>query len=215
MTQRVQVGGLQVAKVLYDFVGETAIPGTCVDAAGSGKLMPSCTSWHPRTKPACQARDDIQAKIDAYASGQATINAAEYKAFRRKLAICCRRGALPLPLPALSPELPPWRAPNWWCRYECALCLERGKRPLGFVVRCPCMAPMSFLEEGGDQGAGLQPVRGAKVIEFARNFLDEAARWLLAVTKDSTLYAVANGQLVVSKTAPRPAWPTPASSAAM
>ena len=33
MTERVQVGGLQVAKVLYDFVNNEAIPGTGVDAA--------------------------------------------------------------------------------------------------------------------------------------------------------------------------------------
>ena len=32
MTERVQVGGLQVAKVLYDFVNNEAIPGTGVDA---------------------------------------------------------------------------------------------------------------------------------------------------------------------------------------
>ena len=32
MTDRVHVGGLQVAKVLYDFVNEQAIPGTGIDA---------------------------------------------------------------------------------------------------------------------------------------------------------------------------------------
>ena len=32
MTERVQVGSLQVAKVLYDFVVEEALPGTGVDA---------------------------------------------------------------------------------------------------------------------------------------------------------------------------------------
>ena len=31
MTERVQVGGLQVAKVLYDFVNQEAIPGTGVE----------------------------------------------------------------------------------------------------------------------------------------------------------------------------------------
>lgn len=32
MTERVQVGGLQVAKVLFDFVNNEAIPGTGVSA---------------------------------------------------------------------------------------------------------------------------------------------------------------------------------------
>ena len=33
MTERVQVGGLQVAKALYDFINNEAIPGTGIDAA--------------------------------------------------------------------------------------------------------------------------------------------------------------------------------------
>ena len=32
MTERVQVGGLQVAKALYDFVNNEAIPGTGIAA---------------------------------------------------------------------------------------------------------------------------------------------------------------------------------------
>ena len=32
MTERVQVGGLQVAKVLFDFVNNEAIPGTGIAA---------------------------------------------------------------------------------------------------------------------------------------------------------------------------------------
>ena len=31
MTDRIQVGGLQVAKELFDFVNEKAIPGTGID----------------------------------------------------------------------------------------------------------------------------------------------------------------------------------------
>ena len=38
MTERVQVGGLQVAKVLFDFVNNEAIPGTGVSAARSGPV---------------------------------------------------------------------------------------------------------------------------------------------------------------------------------
>ena len=33
MTERVQVGSLQVAKVLHDFINDHAIPGSGVDAA--------------------------------------------------------------------------------------------------------------------------------------------------------------------------------------
>ena len=43
MTEHVQVGGLQVAKVLFDFVNNEAIPGTGLDAGtfwtGTEKLV--------------------------------------------------------------------------------------------------------------------------------------------------------------------------------
>lgn len=31
MSERIQIGNLQVAKILYDFINEQAIPGTGVD----------------------------------------------------------------------------------------------------------------------------------------------------------------------------------------
>ena len=46
--------------------------------------------------------------------------------------------------------------------------------------------------------AGLQPVRGAKVIAFARQVLDDTAPLATGSHKDSTGYRVEGGQLVVS-----------------
>ena len=88
MTARVQVGGLQVAKVLYDFVNEKAIPGTGVEVekfwAGFDAIVKDLA---PKNKALLAKRDDIQAKIDAYhqeRKGQAH-NAAEYKAFWQEI----------------------------------------------------------------------------------------------------------------------------------
>ncbi len=65
MTERVQVGGLQVAKVLYDFVVDEAIPGTGVDAAefwaGADKVIHDLA---PRNRALLATRDELQAQID-------------------------------------------------------------------------------------------------------------------------------------------------------
>src|SRR5690606_35432984 len=54
-------------------------------------------------------------------------------------------------------------------------------------------------EDGGaEKGKGYNPVRGAKVIEFARNFLDQAAPLATGSHKDSTGYKVDGGKLVVT-----------------
>ena len=67
MTERVQVGSLQVAKVLYDFVVEEALPGTGVDAetfwAGADKVI---TELAPKNRDLLAKRDDLQAQIDQW-----------------------------------------------------------------------------------------------------------------------------------------------------
>jgi malate synthase len=52
-------------------------------------------------------------------------------------------------------------------------------------------------EDGAEKGRGYNPVRGAKVIEFARNLLDGSAPLASGSHKDAALYTVDGGKLVV------------------
>ena len=61
MTEHVHVGGLQVAKVLFDFVNNEAIPGTGLTAdqfwAGADKVI---NDLAPKNKALLAKRDDLQ-----------------------------------------------------------------------------------------------------------------------------------------------------------
>ena len=88
MTERVEVGGLQVAKVLYDFVNNEAIPGTGVDAGvfwnGASSAIHDLA---PKNRALLAKRDDLQAQIDAWhqaRAGQAHDPVA-YKAFLQEI----------------------------------------------------------------------------------------------------------------------------------
>ena len=88
MTERVQVGGLQVAKVLYDFVNEQAIPGTGVDAdkfwEGAAQVFKDLA---PKNRALLEKRDALQAKINEWhqaRKGQAH-DAEAYKAFLQEI----------------------------------------------------------------------------------------------------------------------------------
>ncbi len=88
MTERVQVGGLQVAKVLFDFVNNEAIPGTGVSAdtfwTGAEAVI---NDLAPKNKALLAKRDELQAKIDGWhqaRAGQAH-DAAAYKAFLEEI----------------------------------------------------------------------------------------------------------------------------------
>jgi len=52
--------------------------------------------------------------------------------------------------------------------------------------------------DGAEKGVGYNPVRGAKVIAYARQFLDSSAPLASGSHADATLYSVVNGALAVS-----------------
>ena len=67
MTDRVTVGNLRVAQVLYDFITNEALPGTDIDPdsfwAGVDKVV---TDLSPQNQDLLARRDDLQAQIDKY-----------------------------------------------------------------------------------------------------------------------------------------------------
>jgi len=67
MTDRVPVGNLRVATVLYDFVNNEALPGTDIDPdsfwAGVDKVITDLT---PQNQELLNRRDELQAQIDKW-----------------------------------------------------------------------------------------------------------------------------------------------------
>ncbi|MBM4487566.1 hypothetical protein GS471_05485 [Rhodococcus hoagii] len=182
MTERVQVGGLQVAKVLYDFVNDEALPGTGVSAEafweGAGKVFADLAPKN-KNKALLAKRDDLQAQIDAWHRERAgkPLDAAEYKAFLQEIGY-------------LLPEPEPFQVATENVDAEIAT-------TAGPQLVVPVLMPRFALnasnarwgslydalygtdaisEDGGaEKGKGYNKVRGDKVIAWARNFLDTAA----------------------------------------
>ena len=119
MTERVQVGGLQVAKVLYDFVNNEAIPGTGVDAAAFWAGADSVI--HDRAeepRPAGQARRAAgqDRRLAPACAGQAH-DAVAYKAFLQEIGYLLPEAEDFQPPPRTSTKKSPaWPARSWWCR---------------------------------------------------------------------------------------------------
>jgi len=67
MTERITVGSLQVAKTLYDFINEEALPGTDIDqGAFWGSVNEILGDLAPRNRELLALRDTLQAQIDAW-----------------------------------------------------------------------------------------------------------------------------------------------------
>ncbi|PIE42772.1 MAG: malate synthase G [Gammaproteobacteria bacterium] len=203
MTQRVQVGSLQVAKALYDFVNERAIPGTGVAADKFWLEFDAIVhDLTPKNKALLAKRDDLQAQIDAYhieRKGQVH-NAAEYKAFLQKIGYLLPEGeAFEASTKNVEPEIANMAGPQLVVPVMNArFALNAANARWGSLYDALYGTNAISEEDGATKGPGYNPVRGNKVIEFARNFLDEAAPLAAGSHKDTTGYKVENGDLVIT-----------------
>jgi len=203
MTERIQAGGLQVAKELYDFVNEKAIPGTGVDQTAFwdsfGKIA---NELAPRNRELLAKRDDLQAKIDAYHTerkGQPH-NFDEYKAFLQDIGYLVPEGEdFTASTQNVEPEIGQMAGPQLVVPVMNArFALNAANARWGSLYDALYGTNVISEEGGAEKGQGYNKVRGDKVIAYARAFLDEAAPLAKGSHADSTAYAIVDGALKVT-----------------
>ncbi len=203
MTERVQVGNLQVAKVLYDFINEQAIPGTEVSSDRFwSELEAVLSELAPQNKELLAKRDAMQAQIDAYheqRKGEPQDMAA-YKSFLEEIGYLLPEGEdFQVTTENVDDEIANMAGPQLVVPVMNArFALNAANARWGSLYDA-LYGTNAIPESGGaEKGKVYNPVRGEKVIEFARSFLDEAAPLAAGSHKDADKYQVIDGKLAVS-----------------
>ncbi|WP_053213228.1 malate synthase G [Pseudomonas sp. Q12-87] len=203
MTEHVQVGGLQVAKVLFDFVNNEAIPGTGLTAdafwAGADKVIHDLA---PKNKALLAKRDDFQARIDAWhqaRAGQAH-DAVAYKAFLQDIGYLLPEAAdFQASTQNVDDEIARMAGPQLVVPVMNArFALNASNARWGSLYDALYGTDAISEADGAEKGKGYNKVRGDKVIAFARAFLDEAAPLAAGSHVDSSAYKIVDGKLVVT-----------------
>ncbi|KWV75378.1 malate synthase G [Pseudomonas paracarnis] len=203
MTEHVQVGGLQVAKVLFDFVNNEAIPGTGITAdqfwAGADKVIHDLA---PKNKALLAKRDDFQARIDTWHqthAGQAHDPVA-YKAFLQDIGYLLPEAAdFEASTQNVDDEIARMAGPQLVVPVMNArFALNASNARWGSLYDALYGTDAIREANGAEKGKGYNKVRGDKVIAFARAFLDEAAPLSAGSHVDSTGYKIVDGKLIVS-----------------
>ncbi|TVT86686.1 malate synthase G [Pseudomonas sp. H3(2019)] len=203
MTEHVQVGGLQVAKVLFDFVNNEAIPGSGLTAdkfwAGADKVIHDLA---PKNKALLAKRDDLQAKIDAWHQSRAGLahDAVAYKAFLQDIGYLLPEAAdFQATTQNVDDEIARMAGPQLVVPVMNArFALNASNARWGSLYDALYGTDAISEADGAEKGKSYNKVRGEKVIAFARAFLDEAAPLAAGSHVDSTGYKIVDRKLVVA-----------------
>ncbi|MFF2108637.1 malate synthase G, partial [Rhodococcus koreensis] len=204
MTERVEVGGLQVAKVLYDFVNEEALPGTGIDVDGfwSGAVK-VIEDLAPKNRALLATRDDLQARIDRWHRDHTgTPDPAEYQQFLTSIGYL-----VPAPAPFtvstanVDAEITSTAGPQLVVPVlNARFALNASNARWGSLYDALYGTNAIPTDGGAEPGTSYNTVRGDRVIAWARTFLDTAAPLTEGSHADATGYTVDGDTLRVELT---------------
>lgn len=208
MTARIPVHGLQVATSLHRFVEEQVLPGTGIDAAAFWKGFDAIVhELAPKNAALLAERDRLQRELDAWHRKHPgpIRKPAKYQAFLEKI------GYL-VPVPPVvkattknvDAELalqagPQLVVPITNARYALNAANARWGSLYDALYGTDAISEADGAERAGSgRGSGYNPVRGAKVIAYARHVLDRTAPLKKGSHLDSAGYQVVDGALRVT-----------------
>ncbi|BBM03726.1 malate synthase G [Microbulbifer sp. GL-2] len=200
MTERVQIGNLQIAPELYNLVCEEVIPGTGVDAdkfwTGLDAIVRDLA---PVNRQLLQKRDELQETLDRWhiENPEGFRDLEGYREYLREIGYLVDE---PDDFTATTENVdeeianlagPQLVVPVMNARYA----LNAANARWGSLYDALYGTDVISEEGGAEKGTEYNPVRGAKVIEFARNFLDQSAPLTCGSHRDAVQYRV-NGSLL-------------------
>lgn len=198
---RIEKFGLKIDAGLHDFLVKEAMPGTGVDAERFfAELSKIVHDLAPKNRALLAKRDDLQAKIDAwYRDNGAPNDLDAYQGFLKDIGYLLPEGSVfSVSTGNVDPEIatiagPQLVVPVMNARYA----LNAANARWGSLYDALYGTDAISDEDGAEKGRGYNPKRGAKVIAWARDFLDATAPLDNGSWKDVSSLTVASGSLLV------------------
>jgi malate synthase len=202
LSETVTIDGLTVARVLHDFVNNDVLPGTGVDATKFWNGFAALANeLAPKNRALLARRDALQHQIDEWhRRNGAPVDLEAYKAFLREIGYLVPEGpAFKVATENVDPEIatiagPQLVVPVMNARYA----LNAANARWGSLYDALYGTDAISESDGAERGKGYNPKRGAKVIAWARDLLDQAAPLADAGWRDAKSFAVENAALAVT-----------------
>ena len=203
MTDRVVVERLSVARVLYDFINREVLPGTGVPEAGFWTRLDRIVhDLAPRNCALLAKRDALQAQIDEWhhAGKGKPFDLAAYRAFLGTIGYLVQeRDDFTVDTENVDDEIARIAGsqlvvPMTNARYA----LNAANARWGSLYDALYGTDAISEADGATRGNSYNPVRGKKVFQWTKRFLDEIAPLASGSHAQVRGYAVQDGQLAVS-----------------
>ena len=203
MTDRVVVERLSVARVLYDFINREVLPGTGVPEAGFWTRLDRIVhDLAPRNRALLAKRDALQAQIDEWhhAGKGKPFDLAAYRAFLGTIGYLVQeRDDFTVDTENVDDEIARIAGsqlvvPMTNARYA----LNAANARWGSLYDALYGTDAISEADGATRGNSYNPVRGKKVFQWTKRFLDEIAPLASGSHAQVRGYAVQDGQLAVS-----------------
>jgi malate synthase len=176
MTRRIERSALQVAEVMVRFIEERALPGSGVTAAAFwAGLSGLIRDLGPKNRALLATRESLQAQIDDWhrtRKGQA-IDARAYRSFLEEIGYLLPEGPdFTVETENVDPEIalipgPQLVVPVTNARYALNAANARWGSLYDALYGTDALGDLP-------QGKGFDPARGARVVAWAKDFLDRA-----------------------------------------
>jgi len=179
MSGRVEVGQLQVDVELYDLVKDELVPGTGVEADDVWRGLDRIVAdLEGKNRALLARRDELQAQIDTWHSGRKgeVLDAEKYQGFLREIGYLeAEVEDVQIETCGVDPEVAEVAGPQLVVPVDNArYCLNAANARWGSLYDALYGTDAVAENDGADRSAAYNPVRGARVVERANEFLDSA-----------------------------------------
>ena len=201
MSQSVQEFGLKVAKPIHDLVNQSILPGTGIKPDHFWSRFAAIVErFAPINAHLLSVRDDLQAQIDNWHIAHSeSFEFSEYKAFLQDIGYLAVQGdAFGINPKNVDTEITHQAGPQLVVPIMNArFALNAVNARWGSLYDALYGNDVIPEQGGAEKAGGYNPVRGQRVIDYGRDFLDGAAPLEEGSHHGATSYRVINGQLEV------------------
>ncbi|MBV7505420.1 malate synthase G [Bacillus sp. sid0103] len=200
MSNYVKIGNLQVADVLYHFINDNALPGTGLDReqfwTDFEALFDELT---PINNQLLERRDNIQHKINAWHRINKTFHFENYQSFLKEIGYLEPETAdFQISTENVDEEVAVKAGPQLVVPVDNArYALNAANARWGSLYDALYGTDAISEVDGAQRKGAYNPIRGEKVIAFAREFLDQAVPLKQFSHKEAVKYSVVDEKLAV------------------